>query len=80
MLVLIDESLPKRLRRLLAGFESFTVQQRGADTDRIDRLYKIHYLQWTGVKALDRVLGAAGLFCLLLLTFFGVRLVFGQST
>jgi hypothetical protein len=29
LLVLIDESLPKRLRRLLAGFESFTVQQRG---------------------------------------------------
>jgi hypothetical protein len=29
LLVLIDESLPKPLRRDLAGFESFTVQQRG---------------------------------------------------
>jgi hypothetical protein len=29
LLVLIDESLPKPLRRDLAGFQSFTVQQRG---------------------------------------------------
>jgi hypothetical protein len=29
LLVLIDESLPKPLRRDLPGFESFTVQQRG---------------------------------------------------
>lgn len=29
MLVLIDESLPKPLRRDLPGFQSFTVQQRG---------------------------------------------------
>jgi hypothetical protein len=29
LLVLIDESLPKPLRRDLPGFESYTVQQRG---------------------------------------------------
>ena len=29
MLVLIDESLPKRLRRELTGFQAFTVPQRG---------------------------------------------------
>ena len=29
MLVLIDESLPKRLRRELPGLQAFTVQQRG---------------------------------------------------
>jgi DNA-binding transcriptional LysR family regulator len=29
LLVLIDESLPKRLRRELPGFQVFTVQQRG---------------------------------------------------
>jgi hypothetical protein len=29
LLVLIDESLPKPLRRDLAAFESYTVQQRG---------------------------------------------------
>lgn len=29
MLVLIDESLPKRLRRELPGVQAFTVQQRG---------------------------------------------------
>ena len=26
------------------------LQQRGRDTDRIDLLYKVHYLQWTGQK------------------------------
>jgi len=25
-----------------------TLQQRGRDTDRIEMLYRIHYLQWTG--------------------------------
>jgi hypothetical protein len=29
LLVLIDESLPKRIRRDLPGFDAFTVQQRG---------------------------------------------------
>lgn len=37
------------------------MSQRGADTDRIDWLYRIHYLQWTGKRGLDRVLGVAGL-------------------
>jgi hypothetical protein len=60
-------------------WSTLSLQQRGADTDRIDRLYKIHYLQWTGIKAMDRVLGAAGLACLLLLTLLGVRLAFGRA-
>jgi uncharacterized iron-regulated membrane protein len=37
------------------------LSQRGADTDRIDWLYRIHYLQWTGKRGLDRVLGVVGL-------------------
>lgn len=60
-------------------WDTLSLQQRGHDTDRIDLLYKIHYLQWTGVKAVDRVLGAAGLAALLLLTLFGVRLAFGRA-
>jgi hypothetical protein len=37
------------------------ISQRGSDTDRIDWLYRIHYLQWTGHKSIDRVLSILGL-------------------
>ena len=52
------------------------LQQRGRDTDRIDRLYKIHYLQWTGQKTVDKVLGFAGLVLLTVLITLGARLAF----
>ena len=55
-----------------------SLQQRGRDTDRIDRLYKIHYLQWTGIEGIDRILGFVGLALLLALTAFGIRLAFGR--
>ena len=55
-----------------------TLQQRGRDTDRIDALYRIHYLQWTGVAILDRVLGAVGLLFLVTLAYLGARLAFGR--
>ncbi|HUR21459.1 MAG TPA: hypothetical protein VMZ90_11660 [Vicinamibacterales bacterium] len=56
-----------------------SLQQKGRDTDRIDRLYKVHYLQWTGVKGIDRVLGFVGLSLVLVLTGFGVRLALGRK-
>lgn len=56
-----------------------SLQQRGRDTDRIDRLYKVHYLQWTGVMSIDRVLGFVGLTLLLALTVLGVRLALGRK-
>ena len=37
------------------------VTQQGPDTARIDWLYRIHYLQWTGNRNVDRVLAMAGL-------------------
>jgi hypothetical protein len=52
------------------------LMQRGKDTDRIDLLYKIHYLQWTGVKSLDKVLGALGIILVLVLSGLGARLFF----
>jgi len=55
------------------------LQQRGRDTDRIDRLYKIHYLQWTGQKSVDKVLGLAGLVLLIALTGLGARLAFRRD-
>jgi uncharacterized iron-regulated membrane protein len=55
------------------------LQQRGRDTDRIDRLYKIHYLQWTGEKTVDKFLGLAGLVQLVALGGLGARLAFRRG-
>lgn len=54
-----------------------SLQQQGRDTRRIDRLYKVHYLQWTGIESLDKVIGLAGLVLVLCLTVLGIRLAFG---
>ncbi len=43
------------------GRSDASLSQRGADTDRIDWLYRIHYLQWTGHRPFDRALAIAGL-------------------
>jgi hypothetical protein len=50
-------------------------QQKGKDTQRIDMLYKIHYLQWSGVETIDKVLGITGLLLIVILTSLGVWLV-----
>jgi len=55
---------------------SLGLYQRGEDTDLIDTIYRIHYLQWTGIETLDRVLGGAGLVLLALLSLLGLRLAF----
>jgi len=60
--------------RVTLDWEHLRLSQRGADTDRIDALYRVHYLQWTGVDWLDRVLAAVGLFALALLSLLGLRL------
>lgn len=56
-----------------------SLQQRGRDTDRIDLLYKVHYLQWTGVKALDKVVGIVGILMVLALTVLGAQLAIRRS-
>jgi hypothetical protein len=53
-----------------------SLTQHGKDTDRIDLLYKIHYLQWTGVKTIDKVLGALGIILVVVLSGLGARLFF----
>jgi hypothetical protein len=60
--------------RIDLDWERLSFQQRGQDTDRIDLLYRIHYLQWTGVEAIDRVLGPVGLLLVASLSVLGVRL------
>jgi hypothetical protein len=56
-----------------------SLQQKGRDTDRIDRLYRIHYLQWTGVRSVDRVMGIVGIALVLVLTSLGGWLAFKRG-
>lgn len=59
---------------ITVDWNRLALQQRGRDTDRIDGLYRIHYLQWSGEKTIDKVLGLAGLTLLVALTILGARL------
>jgi hypothetical protein len=52
-----------------------SLSQRGRDTDRIDWFYKVHYLQWTGIAAIDDVLGLTGLSLIVVLSVLGGRLL-----
>ena len=63
---------------VILDWNTLTLQQRGKDTDRIDMLYRIHYLQWTGNRNVDRILGLAGILLLLTLAVLGVRIAFGK--
>ena len=65
--------------RIDLDWNRLALSQRGADTDRIDALYRIHYLQWTGVKPVDQVLGALGLMLVLALSLLGARLFFTRG-
>lgn len=40
---------------------SGSLYQHGADTARIDWLYRIHYLKWTNIPSVDRVVAVIGL-------------------
>ena len=55
-------------------WNKLSLQQRGKDTERIDLLYKIHYLQWTGIKSVDKALGLTGLTLVMVLTVLGAWL------
>lgn len=58
---------------------NLSLNQRGKDTDRIDLLYRVHYLQWTGVKSLDKVLGLLGLTLVMVLSVLGGWLAFRKG-
>lgn len=62
--------------RIDLDWERLALTQTGKDTDRINLLYKVHYLQWTGVDAVDRVLGALGIVLVISLSVLGARLFF----
>ena len=56
-----------------------SLQQTGKDTKWIDSLYRIHYLQWTGVRSIDRVVGLTGIALVLILTGLGATLAFRRN-
>ena len=62
--------------RVTLNWTRLSLSQRGRDTDRIDAIYKVHYLQWTGIETLDRVIGGAGLVLILVLSALGAKLAF----
>ncbi len=65
--------------RATFDWNRLSLSQRGRDTDRIDAIYRVHYLQWTGVVWLDKILGGLGLVLVVALSAFGVRLLFRRS-
>ena len=54
---------------------SFT--QDGRDSRAINKVYEIHYLEWTGFYYIDKVLGLSGLFLLIYMTWTGMQMSFG---
>lgn len=55
------------------------LSQSGRDTVWIDRLYDVHYLRWTGVEVLDRILSPIAILGVWLLAFTGLRMLFRRS-
>jgi len=61
------------------NWDRMSLYQRGADTNLIDLMYRIHYLQWTGIAGIDKVLGPLALMLILVLGILGIRLAFRTS-
>ena len=57
-------------------WNTLSYTQQGRDTRGIDQVYRIHYLEWTGIAAIDKVLGVTGLLLLMYMTVTGFRLIF----
>lgn len=55
-------------------WNNLRLSQKGQDTELINLLYKVHYLQWTPSKNFNQFLGILGLILLALLTVLGVRI------
>jgi hypothetical protein len=78
-------TITDRVARTDTGIEikldwnSLTLQQKGRDTEVLDFLYRIHYLQWTGYRIPDRILGVVGLILIVSLSALGLRLALTKN-
>lgn len=64
---------------VVLDWNRLALRQRGRDTRLIDNLYRIHYLQWTGISGIDKALGIIGLLLLMMMTVIGAKLAFGND-
>lgn len=60
---------------LTLDWQTLAITQRGRDTRLLGTLYRVHYLEWFGQPAADRVLGVVALAALALLVVLGLRLL-----
>lgn len=77
----VGASLPREVRALtstgvtlILDWPTLSLRQSGGDTDFINRLYSLHYLQWTPNAVLNRGLAILALVGLLVLSIVGIRL------
>ncbi|GJM13183.1 MAG: hypothetical protein DHS20C12_15860 [Pseudohongiella sp.] len=66
--------------RIAVNWSTLSISQNGRDSRWIDRIYSIHYLEWTGFAITDRILGLAGLALLLFMTYTGAVMAFGKKS
>ncbi|TWX68281.1 PepSY domain-containing protein [Colwellia sp. C1TZA3] len=66
--------------KVTLDWQTLKLSQTGQDTQLINLLYQIHYLQWTPFKGINQVLGIFGLLLLISLTVLGVRLYIKQRS
>ncbi len=62
--------------RINFDWNTLSIYQYGKDTEIIDTIYKLHYLQFTGIKSIDEIIGAVGIFLILLLAILGLLMAF----
>ena len=56
-------------------WDTLALKQKGPDTFLIDKLYRIHYLQWFDSPVLNQILGVIGLVLLVTLSLVGTSLL-----
>lgn len=61
--------------RISLDWNTLSLRQKGQDTDLINTLYNIHYLQWLDSPTFNKVLGFLGLFLLIALSGFGFIMI-----
>lgn len=66
--------------KVTLDWHTLTLSQTGQDTQLINLLYQVHYLQWTPFKGINQVLGIFGLLLLISLTVLGVKLYIKQRS
>ncbi len=62
------------------NWSQMSLYQSGIDTLLINNMYKIHYLQWTGIQSIDKVLGIVGLGLIVILALLGLSMTFRRKT